>query len=74
MFSMAWHSAGAFLKGQLFRNNASAFALLAVGVGVTTIILIATYKFGLPLYAAAGLAGVAGGLLQPRLYKNLKYR
>lgn len=74
MISMALQSALAFLRGRLFRDNGPAYALLGAGVAVTALVLIVTFELGLPLVAAAGLAGAVGGLLQPRLYKNLKYR
>jgi hypothetical protein len=74
MFGMALQSAGAFFRGKLFRNNKSAYGLLALGIGVTAVVLAVTHKLGLPLYGAAGIAGFVGGALQPQLYKNLKYQ
>jgi len=74
MFSMALTSAWAFLRGKLFRDNGPAFLLLGAGVSATAVVLVAGVRLGLPLYGAAGLAGLVGGLLQPRLFKNLKYR
>ena len=46
---------------------------LAIGVAVTALVLIVLAKLGAPLWLAALLAGLAGGALQPYLFKNLRY-
>jgi len=46
---------------------------LGLGVGVTAVVLIVVAAIGAPLWLAALLAGLAGGALQPYLFKDLRY-
>jgi len=41
---------------------------------VTVAVLIGAAKLGAPLWAAALVAGLVGGALQPYLFKDLRYR
>jgi len=75
MFDMVLNSIGLFFKGKLFADPAKAYAQLAIGILFTALLLIAGLKFaGLPSWAAAAVAGFFGGVLQPYLFRNLKYR
>jgi drug/metabolite transporter (DMT)-like permease len=74
MWDMVKHSMVLFFQGKLFKNNASVFQKLAVGVAVTAVVLVVLALLGLPLALAAALAGAAGGALQPYLFKDLKYQ
>jgi uncharacterized membrane protein YjjB (DUF3815 family) len=74
MWDMFKSTVQSFLAGRLFANPRSALRLLAAGIALTAVLLVLGQKFGLPLPAAAAFAAFLGGALQPRLFKNLKYR
>ena len=74
MWDMAKHSMVLFFQGRLFKNNASVYQKLAIGVAVTAVLLVVLALLGVPLPLAAALAGAAGGGLQPYLFKDLKYQ
>ena len=74
MFDMLKSSATLFFQGKLFADNAKVYRQMAMGIVVTALVLIALTKVGVPVVAAAIVAGLIGGALQPFLIKNLKYR
>jgi hypothetical protein len=74
MWEMAANSLKLFVTGKLFLHMPSVIGLAAVGMAATAVAFIALLKIGVPLLGAVAIAAFAGGLLQPRLYKNLKYR
>ena len=77
MIDAALASARSFLTGKLFQSNGKAYGLLLLGISVTAgilVFLVKGVKLGVPIYAAVAIAAFVGGALQPRLYKNLKYR
>jgi hypothetical protein len=74
MWDMFKGAAFGFLNGGLFANPRSAYARLGVGIVITTALFSASEKLGLPLPAAAASAAFVGGVLQPSLFKSLKYR
>lgn len=74
MWAMATSSMILFFKGKLFAEPSKVYRQLAIGVGVTALLLIALAKLGAPLWAAAIVAGLTGGALQPYLFKDLRYR
>lgn len=67
-------SIGLFLRGKLFASLRQAVGLGVLGLVLTAILFVALAKLGAPLLVATPIAAFAGGMLQPRLYKNLKYR
>jgi len=67
-------SIGLFLRGKLFASLRQALGLAAVGATLTALAFVVIVKLGAPLLVATAVVGFAGGMLQPRLYKNLKYR
>jgi hypothetical protein len=73
MWSMAQSSILLFFRGKLFADPNMAMRQLALGVFVTALVLIVFAKVGAPLWLAALLAGLAGGALQPYLFRNLRY-
>lgn len=80
MWSMARHSIGLFFRGRLFRDTGKALRQMVLGTLITTILLIAAAaglslqgEVSEPVLIASGLAGFIGGLLQPVLFKDLKY-
>ena len=74
MWTMATSSMNLFFRGKLFADPASAYRQLAIGIAVTAILMIGLGLAGAPLWAAALIAGLIGGALQPYLFKDLRYR
>jgi H+/Cl- antiporter ClcA len=73
MFEIAKSSMLLFFQGRLFRNPADVVRQLAIGISVTIVMFLFLAKWaGLPIAAAA--AGFMGGVLQPVLFKDLKFR
>ena len=61
-----------FLKGKLFRDGRQVFSQWLKGFGITLgVLLIAGLLFS-PVVGVI-LASLAGGALQPYLFKDLKY-
>jgi hypothetical protein len=74
MWTMATSSMSLFFRGKLFADPAKAYRQLAIGIAATAIVMIVAGSAGAPLWAAALVAGLAGGALQPYLFKDLRYR
>jgi hypothetical protein len=74
MWSMAFTSIGLFFRGKLFANPGHVYRQLAIGVLFTAIVLFALAATALPVWVAALIAGFCGGMLQPWLFKDLRYR
>jgi hypothetical protein len=74
MWEMAVTSIGLFLRGKLFANPAQVYRQIAIGVIATAAVLFVLAAAGLPVWLAALVAGLGGGVLQPYLFKDLRYR
>lgn len=74
MWDMAKHSITSFLQGKLFANPGLVYRQIAIGVIIAAAILFALVWFGVNPILSAAIAGLVGGVLQPYLFKNLKYR
>lgn len=74
MFEMVRSSISLFLRGKLFANPGKAYLQLMVGIIVTALIFLAGMNGGLPIWGAAAAASFVGGMLQPKLFRNLRYR
>ncbi len=74
MWAMAQNSMALFFRGKLFADPGKVCGQLAIGVLVTAVLLVGLAKVGAPLWAAALVAGLLGGGLQPYLFKDLRYR
>ena len=72
MFDTLITSAKLFFQGKLFQNTALAIRLLVMGAAAAAAVTILVGMVA-PLWAAALAGGVVGGLLQPWLYRNIKY-
>jgi len=72
MFEMALNSAKLFFAGKLFKDPTQALRLLAVGIAVGALVVLAC-GFAAPLWVAAFIGGAVAGALQPILYKSLKF-
>jgi hypothetical protein len=75
MLDMVRSSIVLFFRGKLFADPGKAYTQLAIGIVFTALVMLAATKLAtLPLWAAAAIAGFLGGVLQPYLFKNLRYR
>jgi uncharacterized protein (DUF983 family) len=74
MWTMATSSMSLFFRGKLFADPGAAYRKLAIGILVTALIMVVAAIAGLPVWAAALVAGLCGGALQPYLFKDLRYR
>lgn len=74
MFDMFWNSVSLFFKGKLFHDLPKVMMLAGVGMAVAAAILIGMTKMGMPLWLTVIVASLCAGALQPRLFRDLKYR
>jgi hypothetical protein len=74
MWAMAQNSMSLFVQGKLFRDRGMVFRQLAIGVGVTAALFLLLAEIRMPVPAAALVASLIGGVLQPYLFKDLRYR
>ncbi|AZO32238.1 hypothetical protein [Mesorhizobium sp. M1B.F.Ca.ET.045.04.1.1] len=74
MWEMAKSSIILFLKGKLFAEPAKVYRQTAIGALTTAALLVILAKLGVPVVAAAAVAGLVGGAVQPYLFKDLRYR
>ncbi len=74
MWDLAKHSITLFLRGKLFQDTSMVVRRTAIGVSLTAVILVAAVAAGVPAWGASVIAGLIGGMAQPYLFKDLKYR
>ena len=75
MWEMAKNSIILFFQGKLFAEPGKVFVQVLLCALITAAILVGLSAFsGLGTIVSAGVAGLIGGLLQPYLFKDLKYR
>ncbi len=74
MWEMAKSSIVLFFRGKLFADPLKVYRQTIIGAIVTAVLLIALAKVGVPLIAATVVAAFVGGVLQPYLFKDLRYR
>ncbi len=74
MVDMFWNSVLLFFRGRLFQDPRKVMLLAGVGIGFTALAVILLTKIGLPIWLTVTAAGFLGGVLQPRLFRDLKYR
>lgn len=75
MIELVRHSIVLFFSGKLFADPAKAYTQLAFGIVTACLVLIVSVKLiALPVWAGAIIAGFVGGVLQPYLFRNLRYR
>lgn len=73
MMDMVKSSAVLLVRGKLFADPRKVGTKTAIGAAATAVIFVALAKFGAPLAAAAAVAGLIGGGLQPYLFKDLRF-
>ncbi|MFN0218604.1 MAG: hypothetical protein ACKVP4_07310 [Hyphomicrobium sp.] len=71
---MAKNSMSLFFQGRLFQDPAKVMMQLAIGIALTVLLLVVLAGAGVSMLGAAAAAGFIGGLVQPYLFRNLKYR
>jgi len=72
MLEMAISSGKLFLAGKLFQDNKLVMKQFAIGAGAGAVTVIVVGQFA-PIWVAAIVGGGLSGLLQPFLFKDLKY-
>lgn len=73
MWEMFGSSLQLLLKGKLFRDPGAVFRQWLIGFAVCVVAVVALAKLGIPLWLTVVVVALAGGLIQPLLFKNLKY-
>jgi hypothetical protein len=74
MWEMAKSSITLFFRGKLFAEPAKVYRQTAIGAAMSAVLLVVLAMLGLPVIAAAVIAGLVDGALQPFLFKDLRYR
>lgn len=74
MWTMLKTSVLLFFQGRLFQDTTQVLRRLGAGIVLTAMLLVILSAVGVPLPVAAAVAAVAGGALQPYLFRDLKFR
>jgi hypothetical protein len=74
MFDMFWNSVLLFLRGRLFQDTNKVMMRAGLGATVCALLLIVLVKAGLAMWVSVVLTSLIAGALQPRLFRDLKYR
>ncbi|WP_299391474.1 hypothetical protein [Pelagibius sp.] len=72
MLSTAIDSAKLLFAGKLFKDNAKVMRQIAIGAGSGAAVVVVVGLFA-PMWVAAVAGGAVSGVLQPILFKDLKY-
>jgi hypothetical protein len=73
MLEIFLHSIGLFLRGKLFQDPGHVVRQAALGVVLTALVCVALLKLSGLLWLAVLVSALVGGVMQPFLFKNLKY-
>ncbi len=73
MFDMVMNSIVLFWRGKLFQNLGDVIRQALIGIVITAVLVVVLVKIGLALWLAVLLSSLAGGIIQPYLFKDLKY-
>ena len=73
MFDMFKSSVTLFLQGRLFQDVGSVLRQIIIGIIITIVVFIALHFLSSSLWLSIVIASFIGGLIQPFLFKNLKY-
>lgn len=74
MFEMVRHSIVLFFQGRLFADPGKVYQRLAIGLVITIAIFIGMSFARIDPRISAGVAGFVGGMLQPHLFRDLRFR
>jgi hypothetical protein len=72
MIDIVWTGARLLFAGKLFKNNQAVMRLLLAGTAAGAAVLVVSSLL-LPLWAASVIGGAATGLLQPYLFRDIKF-
>ena len=72
MFDMFKNAVTLFMRGKLFQNSKKVYLQIAIGSAITLAIFLIVSSFASIVWSGA-IAGFAGGMVQPRLFRDLKY-
>jgi hypothetical protein len=72
MFGMAMNSAKLFFAGKLFKENKTVMKQMMLGAGLGVVVGVIVGLFT-SIWIGALAAGIVSGLVQPVLFKDLKY-
>jgi len=72
MFDMLMNSITLFMQGKLFREPKKVYSQIAIGSAITLVIFMIVASISSVAWGAI-IAGLIGGALQPRLFRDLKY-
>ena len=73
MVDMFLHSVALFLRGKLFQNPLHVVRQAALGAAITALVCVGLARLVGVLWIAVLISALLGGVLQPFLFKNLKY-
>lgn len=73
MWGMVLNSLKLFLRGKLFREPKIVARQWLIGFSVAFVVFLVLAKIGLPLWLVVIVTAFGAGLLQPYLFKDLKY-
>lgn len=73
MFGLFKNSIFLFCKGRLFKNINYFLQQACIGILIAAMIVIVMVKMGLALWIAVVTASLVSGVIQPYLFKDLKY-
>ena len=74
MFSVVFDGMKLFFSGRLFQDYRMVLRKFVIGVLCGIVVMVAVHLLTYNLLIAAICGGAVSGLLQPILFKNLKYR
>ncbi|MBL8473948.1 MAG: hypothetical protein KF778_06475 [Rhodocyclaceae bacterium] len=74
MWDMFSNTCRLFLKGKLFRDPRAVFMRWLIVFAVVAAVVLVLGLAGLPIWLVVLLSALAGGALQPFLFKDLKYQ
>lgn len=72
MIDIVMTGARLLLAGKLFKDNWSVMRLLLTGAAAGATVLVVS-SMALPLWAASVIGGATTGLLQPWLFRDIKF-
>ncbi|MEW6353792.1 MAG: hypothetical protein AB1469_05785 [Pseudomonadota bacterium] len=73
MWDMFLNSLTLFLRGKLFREPKIVIRQWLIGFAVALAVFLVLAKIGVSLWLAVVVTAFGAGLLQPYLFKHLKY-
>jgi Flp pilus assembly protein TadB len=73
LFDMFFNALRLFLRGKLFRNPEEVLRQYLIGLAVCAACFLLLVVTSAPVWFCVGATALLGGLLQPWLFRNLKY-